>query len=204
MAAGTAETQVWDPFIRVAHWTLAIAFFIAYFVEDEGLTIHAWAGYVAGALVILRVAWGFVGPRHARFRDFIYRPSAVLGYLRNLVFGHARRYLGHSPAGGAMVIALLVGVVVTGATGLVVYAQDEGAGPLSGIIAQTATTPVAEGQAPVRRERREESTFREVHDIAANLTLFLVIFHVLGVLLASFAHRENLVRAMVTGRKRSE
>src|SRR4026207_2551341 len=111
--ATSAEVKVWDLFVRMSHWTLALTFFIAYFTEDEALTVHVWAGYLVGILVILRVLWGFVGPQRARFADFVYAPRTVVGYLFNLLRVRARRYLGHSPAGGAMVIALLIGLAVT-------------------------------------------------------------------------------------------
>jgi cytochrome b len=199
------EVKVWDPFVRIAHWTLAVSFFVAYLIVDDALGVHVWAGYLLGAVVILRILWGFVGSPHARFSDFIYRPTVVLAYLRDLVLLRSRRYLGHSPGGGAMVVALLVAILVTGATGLMTYAQEEGAGPLSGLIARQEV-PSRTQPPQFDRERGEEGEggLREVHSLAANLTLFLVIFHVLGVIIASYAHRENLALSMVNGRKRAE
>jgi cytochrome b len=210
----SAEITVWDPFVRAAHWTIAIGFFIAYLTEDV-MTVHVWAGYVVGVIVVLRFLWGFVGPRHARFADFAYGPPTVLSYLWNLVFARARRYVGHSPAGGAMVFALLLFLALTVATGLILYAEEEGAGPLAPFYTQTASTggaQLGEGETfesdevepEVRRQGFGESTFEEVHEVIANATLGLVIFHILGVILASFVHHENLARAMVTGRKRRE
>jgi cytochrome b len=183
-ANGPTEA-VWDLLVRVAHWTIVAGFFIAYFTEEGALTFHVWAGYAVGVVVLLRIVWGFVGPKHARFSDFLYRPSKVVAYLRDLLAFRGQRYLGHSPAGGAMVLILLVGLMATVGSGLVLYAIEEHAGPLAGIV--TAGS---------------EALWEEVHEVAANLTLVLVCFHVAGVLLASFVHRENLARAMVTGRKR--
>ena len=103
----TTSVAVWDPVVRVGHWALVAAFAIAYFsAEEEGGTpepLHVWGGYVVGAIVVLRILWGFVGPKYARFIDFVCGPIAAIRYLIDLVAGHARRYLGHSPAGGAMV-----------------------------------------------------------------------------------------------------
>jgi hypothetical protein len=104
--------HVWDRFVRVFHWTLAAAFFVAYFTEDELLAIHVWAGYLVGGLVALRVVWGFVGPRHARFADFVTTPVAAWRYVLALIALRSRRHLGHSPAGGMMVLALLAGLAL--------------------------------------------------------------------------------------------
>ena len=212
-----ADMPVWDSFVRAAHWTIAIGFLIAYVTEDDLLTVHVWAGYVVGALVLMRVVWGFVGPRHARFADFVYGPRTVFVYLWDLVRFSARRYVGHSPAGGAMVVALLLLLGGTVASGLVVYADEHGAGPLAPYFAQrsSATAPGEadasvrdrdEGKDRDRGEKREkrESAYEDIHEVLANVTLAFVIVHILGVVLASFVHRENLARAMITGRKRRE
>lgn len=207
----SAEIKIWDPLVRASHWIVTIAFFVAYFTEDEALTVHVWAGYTVGALVLLRVLWGFVGPRHARFSDFVCSPQAALRYLRDLLLARARRYVGHSPAGGAMVLVLLLSLAGTVVTGLVTYAQEEGAGPLAAFYAQEpATAPQADEPGAFEEEGEErgrgegESAFAEAHEVLANVTLALVIFHVIGVVLASFVHHENLARAMITGRKRAE
>ncbi len=208
---GPAEIKVWDAFVRVAHWTIVAGFFIAYFTEDDLLTVHVWAGYVVGALVLLRIVWGLVGPRPARFADFVYRPRVVFTYLWDLLRFSARRYVGHSPAGGAMVIALLLFLAGTVASGLVLYAEDRGAGPLASFYAQGSAAPavgtakVPKGDEHEGKERKKrESAFEEIHEVLANVTLALVIIHVLGVVLASLVHHENLARAMITGRKRRE
>lgn len=189
--AAAGMVKVWDPFVRVFHWTVVLAFFVAYFTEDDILTLHVWAGYTIGGLLVLRVLWGLVGPRHARFADFLYRPATVMAYVRDLAGFRARRYIGHSPAGGAMVLALMLGLAGTVWTGLEFYALEEGAGPL----AAGGLTPGLGGDGDI---------WEDLHDLGANLTLVLVVFHLGGVLLASLAHRENLVRAMITGRKRAE
>lgn len=204
MRAQASEIQVWDPFVRIAHWTITLGFFVAYLTEDA-TTVHVWAGYVVAALVIARVVWGFVGPRHARFSDFVTGPFAAISYFWDLVRGRAKRYVGHSPAGGAMVLALLAFLAATVATGLVRYAEEKGAGPLAPLYAQTTSIAISQASAQEENEGGEgrgRSAFGEAHDVIANITLALVIFHILGVLLASFVHHENLAGAMVTGRKR--
>jgi cytochrome b len=205
-ARASSEIQVWDPFVRVAHWAVGLAFFVAYLTEDV-TTVHVWAGYLVGVLVFARILWGFVGPRHARFSDFVTDPITAIRYLSDLLLARAKRHIGHSPAGGAMVVALLVFLVATVLTGLIRYAEEDGAGPLAPLYAQTSTAaapqPLAneEGEG---EERRGESAFGEAHEVIANVTLGLVIFQILGVLVASFVHHENLARAMVTGRKWSD
>ena len=195
------EINVWDRFVRIGHWLLAGAFLTAYFTEDDWLTTHVWAGYVAGAIVLWRIVWGFVGSPHARFRDFVFAPTQSLRYLGALLRGRAQRYIGHSPAGAAMVFALLIGVATTTASGVMVYAYDKHAGPLASVVASHY-----QGLSKAERHRayeRAEDFWEETHELLANLTLFLVVLHVGGVALASLAHRENLVRAMLTGRKRA-
>ncbi|MGZ8416746.1 MAG: cytochrome b/b6 domain-containing protein [Methyloceanibacter sp.] len=183
--APIAQIYVWDLFVRLFHWTLVVAFTVAYLTEDDLLNVHVWAGYIVGALVVARVIWGFVGPVHARFSDFIYAPLTTLAYARDLVLFRAERHLGHSPGGGAMVLLLLVFLTATVVTGLVVYGGEQQAGPLAGMF----TKPTGEN-------------VEELHELFANITLALVFAHIAAVVFASFVHRENLVRAMITGYKR--
>ena len=204
----TTSVAVWDPVVRVGHWALVAAFAVAYLsAEEEGGTpdaLHVWGGYVVGAIVVLRVLWGLVGPKHARFSDFVCGPIAALRYLVDLFAGQARRYLGHSPAGGAMVIALLVCLAGNVATGIVAYGE-RGKGPLAAEGAVVATLAHAEenkgGGGEAQAVEGKKSIVGELHGALANITLALVVLHVSGVGLASYAHRENLVAAMVSGKK---
>jgi cytochrome b len=181
----SSRVYVWDPFVRLFHWALVVAFTVAYLTEDDFLKVHVWAGYVVGGLVVARIVWGFVGPAHARFADFIYSPAETLRYVRDLLLLRAERHLGHSPGGGAMVLLLLVLLAATVTTGLVVYGGEQQAGPLAGLFTKGTGESV-----------------EEVHELLANITLALILAHIAAVILASFVLRENLVRAMVTGYKR--
>ena len=180
--------KVWDPVVRIGHWTLVISFFTAYFTEDDFLTAHVWAGYVLGAVVCFRLIWGFVGTRHARFTNFVRSPSTTIKYLSDLARNRSRRYIGHNPAGAAMILALLTLLAATVFSGLMVYGLEEGAGPLAGVLVENA---------------EQEEVWEEIHEVLANLTLLMVGLHVAGMLFSAYAHRENLVKAMITGRKRA-
>jgi cytochrome b len=182
------DVAVWDPAVRVFHWTLAGSFLVAYFTEDELMALHVNAGYLIGALILFRLIWGFAGPAHARFRDFVRGPSAVRDYLRQAVRFDAPRHLGHNPAGGAMVLALLITLTVTVLSGIALYGATDFAGPLAGLF----------------RGELAADLLEETHEVAANLTLLLVVLHLVGVLFSSLEHGENLVKAMITGRKKSE
>jgi cytochrome b len=185
----TAENtiKVWDPVIRIGHWTLVTAFFTAYFTEDEFLTAHVWAGYVIGVVVCFRLLWGLVGSDHARFKDFMRPPAAIFRYLTDLVRGQSKRYLGHNPAGAGMILTLLIFLTATVFSGIVLYGMEESAGPLAAWVTENSD---------------REEIWEELHEVFANLTLLLVVLHVIGVIFSSRAHRENLAKAMITGRKK--
>ena len=182
--------RVWDPLLRLFHWSLAGSFAITFVTEDDLLSVHVWAGYLIFALIAIRLMWGFVGPRHARWSDFIKEPAEIMAYLKDVARFRAARHLGHNPAGGAMVVALLLSLTLTGLSGLAVYGAQELSGPLAPVF-----SGLSESWAHV---------FEDIHEVLANLTLLLVVLHVAGVVLASLQHRENLVRAMITGLKRGE
>lgn len=186
---GERRVKVWDPFVRVFHWTLVGSFFLAWLTEDDLLGLHVWAGYTVLGLIVLRILWGFIGTRHARFSDFVFSPGTVRRYLKDVLWFRARRYLGHNPAGGAMILALLFSLLLTGLTGVALLGAAENAGPLAGWL----------GAHPGLEEPLEE-----VHEFFANLTLGLVVLHVAGVVWESLVHRENLVRAMIDGYKRAD
>lgn len=215
---------VWDLLVRIGHWLLVLLFFVAYLTEDDLLTIHSWAGYGVGVYLVIRVVWGFVGPKHARFADFVYGPVKAARYLMGLILFKAERYIGHSPAGGLMVFVLLFSLTATTVTGIALLAVEENAGPLASWLGRGAALEetlkgLALSGAPTRasedEDERDEANNKntdeeigealgEVHEFFSTLTLLLIIMHIAGVLLASVVHRENLVRAMVTGRKRLE
>ena len=207
-----STVRVWDPFIRIFHWSLVAGFAIAYFSgEDEGV-LHAYSGYVVGILISPRLLWGFVGSKYARFSQFLYSPGQVIQYLKGLRSGKPDHYLGHNPAGSWMIFALLISLVMTTVSGLQAYGI-EGHGPLadaqSGAPTFAASTSFirdarADDDADEHEGNDEEEEWEEIHEFFANLTLLLVFIHVAGVIVASRMHGENLARAMVTGNKQKQ
>ncbi len=168
-----ATVRVWDPLVRIFHWSLAAAFIAAYLTADDWESAHIQIGYTVAGLVAFRVVWGLIGSRHARFRYFVYSPSEVLRFLRDSVALKAKRYIGHNPAGGAMVIALLAAMTGISATGY-----------MMGMDTYWGAQWV-----------------NNLHEVLVNVTLGLVVLHLAGVAFASFEHRENLIKSMITGRK---
>jgi len=180
--------KVWDLFIRTFHWSLVIAFVVAYITEEELLSIHTLAGYVILGLLSLRLVWGLIGTHYARFTNFTYSLASIRHFLSDTLHLRARRYIGHNPAGGAMIFLLIASLLLTSFSGLAIYAASEQAGPLVSVFGNTSD---------FMKEPLEES-----HEFIANFTVLLVFIHILGVLAESLIHRENLVASMVSGYKR--
>lgn len=174
-ATPPATVAVWDPFVRLFHWSLVALFVCAFATGDEIDWLHIRAGYAIAALVILRIIWGFVGPRKARFSNFLRPPGEVLEFVRQSLRLKAPRHLGHNPAGGVMIVLML---------GLLTYLSITG---------MLLTTDAYWGS----------HLLKVAHEAGAYAMVGLVMFHLAGVALASVEHGENLVRAMVTGRKRA-
>lgn len=166
---------VWDPFVRLFHWCTVGLVAVAFF-SDADRPVHDTAGYLVIVLVLARVGWGIAGSRYARFDDFLAPPERILAYLRDILAGRARRYVGHNPAGGAMIVVLLVSLLITAG---------------SGWLSETDTFFGI-------------SWVSHLHHRAAHLLLLLAGLHVVGVVASSMLHGENLLLAMITGRKRTE
>lgn len=177
---------VWDIPTRLFHGLLAASFAIAWLSSesDQWLSVHVFFGYLMLGLIGFRLIWGFVGGRYARFASFRYSPLAGWIYLREVLGGHARRYVGHNPAGSQAIYLLLALGLAVGLSGIFTLGGEEQQGVAAGL------TSIAVGQ-----------VFKEVHEIAATLMLLIVIGHIAGVVLESWLHKENLPRSMVTGIK---
>lgn len=183
------STQVWDPLLRIFHWSLALGFSLSYLTGGEFEAAHEQLGYFLLGLLAFRLVWGLIGPQHARFSDFVRSPATVRAYLKQSVRGSPSRYLGHNPAGGAMAIALMAMILLCGLSGLALLGAEEAQGPLSFLFHS------------LNNEAADE--LEEFHEFFTNGTWLLIALHMGGVLLASFQHEENLVAAMLHGRKRT-
>ena len=165
------KVLVWDVPVRVFHWLLVLSFTGAYLTaeSERWRLLHVSLGYTLGGLVAFRILWGLLGTRYARFASFVRGPAAVMRYVRTMVSGKPEHHIGHNPAGAVAIVLLLLLSVVSVATGWAIY-NDVGGNSLE-----------------------------ELHEVASNFMLAVVGVHVAGVVLASWRHGENLVRAMVTG-----
>lgn len=184
------KIKIWDLAVRIFHWSLVACFFIAYLTEDDFMTVHTYAGYLIIGLIVFRLIWGLIGSYHARFSHFVCRPRIVIAYLKESIYHREKRYLGHNPAGAAMIVVLLLSLSMTTLSGLAAYAVEETAGPFVDVMTHVPNFIY--------------NNAKDIHEFFANFTLLLVGLHVVGVIFASISHKENLILAMWTGDKYSD
>jgi cytochrome b len=171
-----AAVKVWDLLVRIGHWLLLALILLSWWSRHGEPSVHEFAGYAAMFVVGARIAWGFIGSRYARFSEFVRSPRTTLTYLASIFSGRGRRYLGHNPLGGWMILALLATIFAV---------------CLSGWLYTTDTYWGVEWVA-------------NLHLYLTYLLIGLVLLHLAGVVFSSWRHRENLVVAMFTGKKRTE
>lgn len=164
---------VWDAPTRIGHWLMAGSFALAYATGDSEAwrDVHVVSGYVFAALIVFRLVWGIIGTRYARFVSFVKSPAAAARYVMTVLTAKRQHWIGHNPAGGYAILALLVLGLLTVVSGILEYAEVGG------------------------------ELFEEIHEAFANASLLVVGVHVLGVAVSSLAHRENLPAAMLSGYK---
>lgn len=216
-----STVQVWDILVRIFHWSLVAAFVVAYLTSEEENPLHVYSGYVVLGLIVFRLLWGFVGSKYARFSNFVYSPSEVIRYVKNARSGQNPRYLGHNPLGGWMIMAMLITLFVVTLSGLKVYDIEEGQEEQAVASSSFSLISTAKAEQEVEKEdddedeggaenqaeaeegdEAEEEFWEEIHEISSNFMLFLIALHILGVVSSSRSHKENLVIAMLTGKKR--
>jgi cytochrome b len=171
--AGASKVLVWDAPVRLFHWLMVLSFAGAYLTaeSERWRLVHVTLGYTMAALVLFRLVWGLIGTRHARFANFVRGPAAVKRYLASLLRGKPEHYTGHNPAGALAIVALLGATLIVTAAGWATYNELGG------------------------------EWLEELHEGAANAMLALVGVHIGGVVVSSLLHKENLVGAMISGRK---
>jgi cytochrome b len=223
------KIYVWDPLVRLFHWSLVLSFIVAYVTGEDGEDpAHVYSGYIIMGLIVFRIVWGLIGSKHARFSGFITSPVTALRYGKDMLAGKARHYPGHNPLGGWMILALLLSLAITTVTGLKLYGI-EGHGPWAqnSAINYTANNNhelvmLVNGRdhddddeyedrekydgKDKEREKHEvdeeaEEFWEEIHEFFANFTLLLVLLHITGVIISSARESQNLVKAMITGYK---
>ena len=204
------QVRVWDPLVRTFHWSLVALFAFAYATGDHAGALHIWSGYIVLALVVLRVLWGLIGTRYARFSNFLYPARVIFDYAKDTLFRRAKRYVGHNPLGGVMIVAMLICLLSTGVTGYVLERARQQPAALASYSLNTGVSAISVARAAdddesgeVRRASRHDTRWlKHTHEFFAKLMLLLIFLHLGGVILESRLHRENLVRAMFTGFKR--
>lgn len=169
-------TLVWDLPVRLGHWLLVSGFIVAWVTRDSEVSrlVHARAGIAVFAIVSFRLVWGIVGAKYAQFKQFVRGPNEVVRYLRSLFSGRPHAHVGHNPAGAIAIVTLLTLAFITTVSGWLTY---NGIG---------------------------DEFVADAHEALAELMLATVILHILGVVIGSYFHRENLVTAMISGRKNGE
>lgn len=182
------NVTVWDLPVRLFHWLLVLGFSCAYLTAIYHLGfLHTYTGYFLCILLLARMIWGFAGSKYARFSSFTYSIAETAAYLRSLTQRKPKRYLGHNPAGALMVFTLLSVLSLTLLTGLITLAVIDFEGPLLFLNAYF--------------NDETSYTLRHLHGWLVNAALFLIPVHLIGVAQASIQHKENLLKAMFTGKK---
>ena len=214
--------KVWDPFVRLFHWSLVAGVITQLATAEDWKSVHAKVGYIIAVILPVRIIWGIVGSPHARFADFVYPPADIFGYLKDLIKGRPKHYIGHNPAGGAMVCMLLFFLILTTLAGLKTLGA-EGKGPLA-LRQKNAVTRAwadddrhSEGENASRHDAMDQNGryphsragnkaqvhfWKEIHETLVGISLFLIGLHICGVVASSYVHRENLILAMITGKKK--
>lgn len=196
------EIRVWDPLVRLFHWGLVLAFSIAYLSGEDESALHIYSGYAVLGLISFRLLWGLVGSRYARFSNFMYAPQSVIQYLRSLLAGKPEHYSGHNPAGGWMVVVMLLTLFVVTLSGLKLYAIEEGLGPLADASPLlTIISPAYADSDDEGEDEADEDFWEDLHEATSNFMLLLIFLHITCVIVSGRLHGENLVKAMVTGKK---
>ncbi len=173
-SASTVKVRVWDPLVRVFHWTVAGGVIANLTLLRNADDLHIYIGYVVIAALVIRIGWGLIARNHARLMSFVPGPRHFASYVRALLARHEPRYVGHNPAGAAMIVVLMLLLVMVGVSGWMMELDA-----FWGV-----------------------GWVEEMHELTANILIGAIVLHISGAIFESVRHRENLPLAMITGYKR--
>jgi cytochrome b len=202
MDTGAARPPaLWDRVVRVSHWGIAIVVLVNEVITRGGSPTHVWFGWIGLTLLVIRLLWGLIGSREARFSAFPPNPRAAIAHMKELLAGKPRHYGSHNPAGAIMVYALWGAIAVMIATGFVM----SGPNPFA-VAEQQAIVDSGDWSQLVKTEdggedEESDGAVKVVHEAMANLILLLVGLHVAGVFVESLMMRRNLVPPMLLGER---
>ena len=198
--------KVWDLIVRISHWSLVVFVLVAFLSGDEKSAIHIYSGYTVLGIITLRFVWGVIGGKYARFTNFIYPPTQVIQYMKELMQGSPKYYIGHNPAAGWMVIFLLIMLAFVCATGHMAYKiKGQGLSAQKFNIIKYAHADSdddeEENNEHFGNKSKENEFWEEIHEGTSFTLIILILLHISGALVSSKLHNENLVMAMITGNK---
>lgn len=170
----TRQVRVWDILVRVTHWAVAAGITANLLFTEEGSELHQYVGYTVVGLVVIRLLWGFVGTRYARFSDFFPTPARIKHHLSDLSIRRTdEHHLGHNPLAAIMMFALWAVIIGLGISGYLMEAKIFGS----------------------------KDILEEIHGILANSLYLLVPLHIISAIAMSYWERQNLIKSMITGNK---
>ncbi len=165
---------LWDPLVRLFHWSIAGAFVANYWLNETGEKWHEWIGYFAVAFVFFRFAWGFIGQGAARWSDFFPTYTRLKQHCNALIHREPYHRLGHSPLGAVVMILMMVFILILGVSGFMMEEIDYFWG---------------------------EDWLQDFHSWSAHALLGLIVVHILAALFESYRLKENLPLSMITGKR---
>lgn len=212
------QIVVWDKFVRVFHWSLVLLVFLAYMTADLKGPLHKYIGFGVLGLVVIRIFWGFSGTKYALFSNFVCSPVKALNYLKELATGKTTRYIGHNPAAAWMILLLLSSSTIICLTGYAAHTTKKGMNSIGfdntiSIVKNAYANEEKEERHGGKHKGRErqndgkrgdsesDSIWSDIHEVSAQFMLILFCLHIVGVAVSSSVHSENLVSAMITGKK---
>ena len=176
----TRQVKVWDILVRFTHWTVAAGIIANLFFTEDGSDLHVYVGYTVLGLVVVRLLWGLVGTRYARFTSFFPTPTRLKHHLSALSVRRVdEQHLGHNPLAAIMMLSLWAVIIGLGVTGYLMETDIFSQIQLLG----------------------NKDVLEEIHELLANSLYLLVPLHIVAAIAMSYWQRQNLIKSMITGKK---